>query len=235
MRSPCCLLQTSADLPAGSEWLGPVEKEHLAALKNPKRKSEWLLGRWTAKVALQRANLAEIDSRNPAELEIRAQENGAPRAFQRGKELAVAVSLSHRAGAALCSVAGGGRVGCDLEWLEPRSPAFIRDYFTPRERLWIESAESRGGIDLRSNSLWSAKESLLKLVGIGLRVDTLGLEVEARTEPGDGAWNQFLTGWRGEGLFLVGWWTRIDRWIATLVTDPECRCPQPLVPAEEEG
>lgn len=49
------------------------------------------------------------------------------------------VSLSHRAGLALCTVAPAGvALGCDLEPVEPRSDAFVADYLTPAERALVE-------------------------------------------------------------------------------------------------
>ena len=48
------LTQTLEDLPSALSWLGEKEQEVLAGLRFEKRRQDWLLGRWTAKLALQR-------------------------------------------------------------------------------------------------------------------------------------------------------------------------------------
>ena len=77
-------------------------------------------------------------------------------------------------------------VGCDVEVVEPRSEAFVSDYFTERERDLMQrvTPENRAVI---ANLIWSAKESALKVLGEGLRMDTKHVEVdpESLTAEGD--------------------------------------------------
>jgi 4'-phosphopantetheinyl transferase len=46
------LEQTEADLPAENQWLSAREMLRLARMRFAKRRTDWRLGRWTAKRAL---------------------------------------------------------------------------------------------------------------------------------------------------------------------------------------
>ncbi len=77
----------------------------------------------------------------------------------------------------MCVVAPAGvSLGCDLEVIEPRSAAFVTDYFTRNEQALVErtSKEERPRL---VTLLWSAKESALKALHVGLRLDTNSVEV----------------------------------------------------------
>ena len=67
-------------------------------------------------------------------------------------------------------------VGADIEHVEPRDPAFVRDFFTTgeAERVWRCPAKQR---DTLVTVLWSAKEAVLKVLRLGLTVDTRRVEL----------------------------------------------------------
>ena len=80
----------------------------------------------------------------------------------------VEVSLTDRAGWAVCLVWTEPRpVGCDLELAEPRSRAFVRDFFTEAERRAVAGAGRAAGPREVANLIWSAKESALKVLQTG--------------------------------------------------------------------
>ena len=162
------------EIPAHDDWLGPAEREHLDMLRFPKRRADWRLGRWTAKCAV--ASVCP-QSLTFADIEIRAATSGAPEAWIGNAPAQWKISLSHRAGIACCATTPDAiALGCDIEVIEPRSPAFLSDYFTPGERALI----ARGGITevpRLTALLWSAKESALKALGVGLRADTRSVTV----------------------------------------------------------
>jgi 4'-phosphopantetheinyl transferase len=170
------LLQPAAEVPAGDDWLAPVERARLAQLHVAKRRADWRLGRWTAKRAIAAA-LAVAATR----IAVIATQRGAPLALLDGVPAPVAISLSHAAGYGLCLVAPArAAVGCDLEPVEPRSAAFIRDYFTAAERALV-------GADARlATIVWCAKEAVLKAVGEGLREDPRTVAVTLTDEITDG-------------------------------------------------
>jgi len=223
-------LLRSADVPAELDWLGPWEREHLATLHRAKRRNDWLLGRWTAKQAILLA--PEFDRAIPdlSSLEVRAIRDGAPRAFFAGEPLPLAISLSHRAGAGFCVLSTSGFLGCDVEWVEERSAAFVEDYFTgdEKERILEQGPAKRA---LLANAFWSAKESVLKAMGVGLRMDTLSLSVRMSREPRAEDWQPFSVWHSRDEREFQGWWRRRENWILTVVAELNRHCP-PIAASE---
>ena len=175
------LEQTEADLPAENGWLSASEVARLNSFCFAKRRADWRLGRWTAKRAV--AAYLNAPNRPPAlaSIEIRPAPSGAPEVFVADQPADFTISLSHRGGVAACAVSRFGvLLGCDLELVEPRSEAFIADYFTPEEQALVAQADTADRFPLCA-LLWSAKESALKALRTGLRVDTRSVIVS----PGD--------------------------------------------------
>lgn len=172
--------------PAG--LLSPAEQERYAGYLNPKRRRDWLLGRWTAKRLIQ-AHYAAASGFQPAldSFTVTQDSDGAPYvvschpALSGAPEddvparLPLALSISHSHGYAFCAVcctnAHPIHLGADLELVEPRGAGFVHDYFTAEEQHALASAPPALA-DLLVTATWSAKESVLKALRLGLRVDT---------------------------------------------------------------
>lgn len=166
------LEQREVDVPPNNDWLSASELACLNAMRFPKRRADWRLGRWTAKYALSFYLNALGDRQALASIEIRPAASGAPEVFVADRPAPAAISLSHCNGNALCAIAPfGTALGCDLELVEPRSDAFIADYFTAEEQELVAQAAAADRSFL-STLLWSAKESALKALHQGLRLDT---------------------------------------------------------------
>ncbi|MCK6547437.1 4'-phosphopantetheinyl transferase superfamily protein [Myxococcota bacterium] len=206
---------TSADLPASDAWLAPEERAILAGLRVPKRAADFVLGRYTAKrvvaaviSALERTTHAgdrshteTVDALHAeplgppsaealtrlATFAIVPRSDGSPEARQRGRALPLDVSLSHSAGRALAVVTldPAERVGCDVEHVEPRGPELARDFFTAAERQAL-AGRSGDALDVATTLVWSAKESVLKVLREGLRADTRSVELalDPEQQPG---------------------------------------------------
>jgi 4'-phosphopantetheinyl transferase len=172
----------AAEIPAGEAWLTERESRVYGALRIPRRAMDWRLGRWVAKGAVSAA-LAP-DAAGPGDIEVLATPGGAPSVrILSGMTTPVTVSLSHSDGVGFAAAAAGALgLGCDIETVEARSDAFVADYFTEAEARWIEAGGSLR--DTRANLLWSAKESALKALGEGLRLDTRSVEVRAMDATG---------------------------------------------------
>jgi phosphopantetheinyl transferase len=159
--------------------LSPREHELLAGLSFPARRRKWLLGRMAAKRLLCERLAAERGAAVDATaLTIENEPSGAPFVLLEGEgRLPWAFSLSHRAELGLCAVCTepGVLLGVDLEMVEPRDPALPRTFFTLHEQAAV--AAERPGPDLAVARIWSAKESMLKALGLGLRLDTREVEV----------------------------------------------------------
>ncbi|HZU54910.1 MAG TPA: 4'-phosphopantetheinyl transferase superfamily protein [Actinocrinis sp.] len=207
------LARGEQDLPQGGDWLSERESEVCARMRFTKRRREFQTARWAAKQAMAALPGCALD---PALLEVRHHPTGAPEAWADRRALPVGISLSDRAGWAVCLLGlEPGAVGCDLELVEPRSAAFVRDYFTAAERRFIRDD------DLRANLLWSAKESALKVLRTGLRRDTRTVEVSV-TMPAtrfaeDSGWCP-LTVRVDRARTFTGWWARYNDFLLTVAT-----------------
>ena len=226
------LEQTEADLPLNDDWLSPDEALLLSRMRFAKRRADWRLGRWTAKRAgAAYLNLPD-DPHAFREIEGRPSPSGAPELFVANSPAAVSISISHRAGIAVCAIAKGrAALGCDLEFIEPRDGSFVADYFTSEEQALIsrESEEDRPRL---VTLLWSAKESTLKALHKGLRLDTrcvaVTFGVRADQEPSARPLRQCsgLNRWRplqvcyAKGEIFHGWWQSADGMVRTLVGAP---------------
>jgi 4'-phosphopantetheinyl transferase len=208
------LLATAGEEPADDAWLTPTEREALEGLRIPYRRADWRLGRWVAKQAV--AAWLGIE---PHRIEIRPAPDGAPEAFLDGAPAPVALSISHRAGRAACAVAPAGTaLGVDLELIEPRSDEFVQDYFTPAEQELI--AKDRL---LHATLLWSAKESALKALREGLRMDTREVEVSLPEGEGSNGWSPLTVRRLATGEVFEGWWRREGELVMTVAAAPASR------------
>jgi 4'-phosphopantetheinyl transferase len=224
------LEQTELDVPPANDWLSAHERSCLATLRFLKRRSDWRLGRWTAKQALAAYLNLPTDLLFLPNLEVRAAACGAPEAFLYGQPAAIAISLSHRAGTALCAVGPGRNFGCDLELVEPRSAAFVDDYFTADERALVgDTPLSERPLLLAL--LWSAKESALKALRVGLRLDTRCMSVipslaERPLAVDSGPWCSLRVHYSNTQTFS-GWWRRETDLVRTVVSEAALRAPLP--------
>lgn len=214
------LCQSHQDLPAENHWMAVVERERFSEFRFQKRRSDWRLGRWTAKRAI--AAYLGIDALDTtlARIEIANNADGAPQAKYSRAWGGCAVSLSHSHGVALCAVAPATvALGCDLELIERRGPGFLADYFTPDEQYMVEAAGRNQQARLIT-ALWSAKESALKALGTGLRRDTRDVEVCSMARNSTRGWSPLTLLVMPEGRRLQGWWRGRNNHILTLVACP---------------
>ncbi len=208
------LVLSEDDLPPGTSWLGADEREVLDGLTFPKRRAEWLLGRWTAKRAV--AAWLGIE---PERVSIRAADDGAPEPFVDGEPAACTISITHRAGLAACAASEEGvRLGCDLELIESRSEGFVADYLTESEQALV-AREGRTGLEVTANLLWSAKESVLKAARTGLRADSRSVEIHPSPTSGD-QWTPFEARTSGDPELWSCWWTRSGDHLLTVAARP---------------
>jgi len=226
------LEQTENDVPAEDRWLSAREQSCLGEMRFAKRRADWRLGRWTVKHAVAACLHLSADADALSDIEVKAVASGAPGVFLHGQPAPVAISLSHRAGVALCTVGlPETSFGCDLETVEPHGEAFVADYFTDSEKKLIEDAPTQDRTQLIA-LLWSAKESVLKALRVGLRADTksvsvssvdaglLTVPIEWRSFRGTGSvdWRPLRAIYSGTQDFY-GWWRVQGQLLRTLATD----------------
>lgn len=231
--------QSLADVRAEDDWFSAWEKSHLSSLRFPKRRADWRLGRWTAKHAVADYLHLAHDPGILATIQIRPASTGAPEVFIDEAPGNVAASLSHRGGIAACAVgAPGAMLGCDVEVVEPRSDAFVADYFTTEEQAMTRQAPDPVRFAL-IGLIWSAKESALKALRTGLRSDTRCVSVTLGDScvaglnqnplPTDGnllavpranpIWQPLHVSYNEEQVFR-GWWFCGGEFMRTMVSIP---------------
>lgn len=222
MDAPAWLSQQRADVPPGDQWLGETERRVLARLRVAPRRAAWRLGRWTAKSALA-ARLGVP----PSAVEVLAAADGAPEAWLGGARLPVSLSLSHRGDRCIAVIADAPSVvGCDLELIEPRSGAFVREWLAvPEQRLISGCDEARQA--LVANLIWTAKEAAAKVRREGLRLDVRAAVVTftERCAEADG-WCPLQVDWDHGRRTTAGWWRREPGWVMTVVGEPPSSPPR---------
>jgi 4'-phosphopantetheinyl transferase len=219
-------------VPEHDDWMSELELTYVARMRFAKRRSEWRLARWTAKQALARTLDLDTDFASLRRVEVRAHLDpdirGAPYVVVDGEPTDVAVSLTDRAGWAVCTIGAAGPIGCDLELDEPRSAGFVRDYLTPAERAAVTEPPHELTPDAVANLLWSAKESALKVLRTGLRRDTRSVEVTVLEHEGADGWHALEVVDAESGERFPGWWRSFPPFLLTVAAPYEHAPPAAL-------
>jgi 4'-phosphopantetheinyl transferase len=218
--------QNAHHVPSRNDWLAPNELLRLSSFSVPKRRSDWRLGRWTAKCAVATYLQMSLEDSTLASIEICPTPSGAPEVHISDTALGLAISLSHSTGTAICALSQGDvKLGCDVELIEPRADAFLEDYFTQEEQALVADAPAYDRSRLVT-FLWSAKESALKAMKQGLRLDTRSVIVQPREPMNEDHWARFSVRYvRGDSF---SGWCLFDRTIVrTFVSD--CPVDEPLL------
>lgn len=213
------LIRSQAQVPGDLDWLHADEKELFGRFRFAKKQRDWLLGRWTAKQALLGYPQRPIDGIQLCDLAILPESGGAPVAYLGGNRLDLCISLSHSSGMGLCAIGTDKlKVGCDLEKVEPRSPALLADFFTEQEQ---ETVRGKGTVQapMFSNLIWSAKESALKTLRTGLRMDPRNVQVDIQPSGNPSTWNEFIVHIPVRDVQLYGRWQARSGFVLTIVFD----------------
>ncbi|HSO03160.1 MAG TPA: 4'-phosphopantetheinyl transferase superfamily protein [Candidatus Limnocylindrales bacterium] len=217
------LVRGEEQVPAGQEWLVGSEAARAAGMRFTKRRNEYLVRRYAGKCAVAAAVGLPADPVTLGRIGVLNRMTGAPYVEVDGRPLGLDISLTDRAGWAVCLVGPDlGAVGVDLEIVEPRSAGFVSDFLTPAEQALVAGAEGPDGHDAAANLIWSAKESALKVLRTGLRADTRTVEVVLESPAGITAGAHRADGWQrlsvtsGSSRF-PGWWRRDGVFLLTMV------------------
>jgi len=224
------LQQCGADVPPQDDWLSAAELMRLGSMRVEKRRGDWRLGRWTAKAAIAAHMGIPRLCGSLREIEIRPEPLGAPVGWVGNARAPFTISLSHRDGVAVCAISGAGvELGYDIEVAESRSAAFVADYFTPAERALVEQARA-GERPQAVAVLWSAKESALKALRIGLRMDMreVAVSIPSAVSPARSAdlWSPVRVSCRQR--CFDGWWRPEGRLVHTVLAAPTAGFPSRL-------
>jgi len=211
-----------------SHWLSPQEARVLDGFRIQKRREDWLLGRWTAKLALTR--FPGLPQRALQDWQVVADPDGAPAVFLDERRLNIPITLSHSGATAFCVLADeSARLGCDLERIEQRSRSFEETFFTDRElALLHESPDSERATLV--TLIWCAKECVLKAVREGLRADTRRVLVTAIEAGREGLWKRLEATDSDCNESYSGWWHVADGMVYAVLSDRPAPPPRVLPP-----
>ena len=151
------------EVPADDEWLTDDERAVLAGLAIAKRRADWRLGRWTAKSLLAAVlGVPPRSCRGPGGRRRRAG------CLRRRRTVPGCRSACRTATASRWppSLRLPTRVGIDLETLETRSDAFVREWLSTDEQAALPSAGAAR--DLQVLCCWTGKEASAKVLREGL-------------------------------------------------------------------
>ena len=161
---------------------------------------------------------------NLPNIRIQKEETGQPYIYITGQgRLEGKFSLSHSNGYVFCGYSSSKELifGLDLEKIEAHSLEFVQDYFTSREIELYQSMEGNNKEEF-TTMVWSAKEAVLKTLGLGLSIDTRKVEIIPSED------SSRLTGWNScsvkledkMNLSMNVYWQNIDGFIRT-ICNPE--------------
>jgi 4'-phosphopantetheinyl transferase len=214
--------------------LSASELAHFYDLRTPKRRHDWLLGRWTAKHLVQQF-LEETTGQRLAlnSIEIKNAQDGSPfvevhephpadqarQATSTRQRLAACLTISHCEEWAFCAVTTQV-IGADIERVRPRAWNFVETFFTDAEARQVQTA-SPGFRDTLTTAMWSAKEAALKAVKLGLTVDTRRVECQFDLDqPAEGAWAPVqvtYTPAAAASAVMHGWWSLRSGFVLTII------------------
>lgn len=150
-------------LPPADRILSARETAFYETLKFPKRRTEWLGGRFALKTLV-----CGLEGVSAARVEVLPREGGKPALLVDGKQSSLAFSITHSRGWAAAAVSRECRfLGVDLEKTERRIAAWAEDFFHPSERTSMD--------DAFLTALWTKKEAVSKLLGTGLSLNSFDL------------------------------------------------------------
>jgi 4'-phosphopantetheinyl transferase len=209
------------------EFLAPEEQAILTSKRFPKRRSEWVHGRLVAKTLIAHCHPQAV-GRPIQDIIIRNETRGAPYGvLQDGTSISGCLSVSHSCSLAVAalSLVDHLRVGIDLEAIAPRPTGFFENYFTGNEIDYVR-AGSEEELRSRLTLIWSAKESVLKAMRIGLAKDTRQIDIipqeKESDQPPSNSWNRYkvnIDAGMAESIrpcSWLGWWKFLPGYILTV-------------------
>ncbi|WP_157669692.1 4'-phosphopantetheinyl transferase superfamily protein [Chitinibacter sp. GC72] len=171
-------LAEASEIPPVAHWLDQAQQERLVRISHPARQRQFCAARHLA------ISLLEGQGLEPA---LQTQASGRPQAVN--WPAPDGLSWSHTASWAGV-VLGEGRVGLDIESIQPRRNvlAIAGQYFSARECAALHARAGEAQLSLFYH-MWVAKEALLKALGTGL----VGGLSRFELLPDEGGWQLFST------------------------------------------
>ena len=180
---------------ASHAWLSAQEQREFERLHDPRRREQWLAGRWLSKQLLQEATGVKNASRFEILTRDQRQRGVRPRMLLDSHILDWTLSIAHSDRGLLVAIAPSNvwSVGVDLVVDVPSHESFSRTWFTPLEHRWLQDDPQS-----RARTLWAIKEAVYKAAHVGEAWDPRQIEVSPRSA------GQFECSYRGRRLERLG-------------------------------
>lgn len=144
--------------------LSPEERKRAARLADPVHQTDFILAHGFLRLVLSR-----YLHKRPQLLRFQPHANGKPKLAKAANLPRLEFNLAHSGHMTMIAVANGRPVGVDVEALTRpvRAQAIVERYFAPAERAHFGSLP-RSRSSKEFIRYWTAKEAVLKAVGLGL-------------------------------------------------------------------
>lgn len=147
--------------------LAPTELERLDQFAMPKKKIQWLAGRYAVKSGLLKLKPAQLKYTGLNRIEVLNQESSAPYLVQ-FPELQISITHSYP----YCiGVISEYPIGVDLEKIMPLRESLINNYFHPNEIQNLAAKKDIEQYQTQAILYWTRKEAVSKLLKLGLKMD----------------------------------------------------------------
>lgn len=138
------------------------EQEALHSIENNKRRISRIGGRLAAREALRQWEMQHVSDACPCEI---LNDSAGQPYFSDFPDLHLSITHSGSLAAAVISEVP---VGLDLERGDARPLCLVEHFFSQQEQIWI--LEKKDQMSRRIDWLWTRKEALVKLKGVGARI-----------------------------------------------------------------
>jgi phosphopantetheinyl transferase len=150
-----------------SSLLSPKELERFDGYALPKKKLQWLAGRFAVKTALTKHQAVDEQKITMSAIDILHNDNRAPYIVQYPEiQLSITHSFPYCIG-----VVSGRRIGIDLEKMIAPHEAMFDLFFHPREVQNLPDPTETEAYQYKAMMYWTRKEALSKLLGLGMKAD----------------------------------------------------------------
>lgn len=147
-----------------SEILSPREMEIYNNYTLPKKRLEWLAGRWTAKIALSHYKKWNNADTFYKEIDVLRGKNCEPYFLQYGN---IALSISHCYPYCI-AVVGEQDLGIDIEKVFMPEEALINFFYNSNEASALKTAKDTSKT---ATIYWTRKEAVSKFLKLGMKLD----------------------------------------------------------------
>jgi len=164
-----------------TRYLSAEEQVYWARITSPKRKRDWLAGRFGARYVAAEVLAQDKAALHWSDLHVLADENGRPFLSAAGKTGAALpdISISHSGDLAAVLAVGKGLCGIDIQKVTDQVIKVQERFCTPGEAKILHSCFDQATAALAL--LWAAKESLRKVANSRALPGFLELELQEIT------------------------------------------------------